>query len=164
MLAGRFVNLNRMPEDGWEEQLCLSIPRMDREHRAMIEAATAFRTAVDRGAGRGALDGLLAVFCKRAADHFASEEELMQLSGYPVYETHRHEHERLLEQLRVLRSEFTDGKIDICGALSLFMNAWSRQHILGPDRHLSEFLHCYAPENAEAAVPGTGQLISSGRR
>jgi hypothetical protein len=45
-----------------------------------------------------------------------------------------------LEQIYLIRREFSSGKINPSGALMVFMQVWTEQHILGPDKQFAKSL------------------------
>ncbi len=124
----------------WSDDLLLSVPKIDREHREILDQATEFRAAVDAGIPKDVLERSLAAFVGAVERHFASEEQLIRASAYPCYEGHRAEHTRLLEQLQAVREQLASGKIQPGGVLAVFLKVWVEQHITLADRHFSEFL------------------------
>jgi hemerythrin len=75
----------------------------------------------------------------------------MQWSAYPEAGAHIAEHRRLLDQIAAVQSEFAAGKIRSCGALELFAQVWTAQHIQSADRRLAEHLKAIEGRPVEAA-------------
>lgn len=131
-----------MTPDAFGTELVLLVPQMDREHREMINHAQSIRAAVTGGGmPRDELQILLKKLIDSVKNHFASEEELMFSCRYHGYTAHREEHKRLLDQVCLVEKELPLGTIQVGGALACFVEAWMRQHILGPDKQFALFLH-----------------------
>jgi hemerythrin len=129
-----------MAPQAWGDDLLVCVPQIDREHRGIIDIANDFRTAVDAGVPRAELGALLARLAGAVESHFASEERLMLSSGYRGYQAHHDEHARLLGQFSTAQGEFASGVIHPGGALALFVEVWTGQHILSWDQDFARFL------------------------
>lgn len=75
-----------------------------------------------------------------ASAQFALEEELMRSKAFPDYQSHKQEHEDLLERLRDIMDASEDGSCACCGtALRTCLNAWIADHAAGPDAALAAY-------------------------
>ncbi len=72
-----------------------------REHQVQIRLMQALAAAVARGEDIAPILSQLAEYSRA---HFLSEELLMRLYDYPDYETHVHDHERMIEWIESLES------------------------------------------------------------
>lgn len=115
--------------------------QMDLEHREILESLSGFRSAVNLGRPAGELAKNLAAFIATIEKHFASEEELMRSEGYGEAATHAAEHQRLFGQLQSLREGFDSGAINPGGALALFVEVWTVQHMERHDKPFVEYLN-----------------------
>lgn len=91
----------------WSESLRLGVPVLDRDHRQLLDAVSGLEhlfTVYDGGdADRATADAASEPFLQKILDevvkytrtHFAREEMLMRLAGYPDYAAHRRLHEGL---------------------------------------------------------------------
>ncbi len=122
------------------ERLLLLVQEMDDEHRKLISQANEYASAVEDGASRAELELRLTQLVEAFQVHFASEERLMQSSNFPEFEPHAAEHRKLIEQMTSLRDCVGAGDVQICGALILFVQVWTEQHIDGLDRSFAQFL------------------------
>jgi hemerythrin len=118
-----------------------AVSRIYREHREVLESLSGFRSAVNLRRPARELVAKLAGFVAAIEMHFASEEELMRASGYDGALAHRTEHQRLLEQLQSVEEEFVRGTINPCGALSLFVEVWTLQHMEREDKRFIDYLN-----------------------
>jgi hemerythrin-like metal-binding protein len=115
-----------------------------REHREVLESLSDVRSAISLGRPKPELAGKLAEFMATVEKHFASEEGLMRSSGYQGAVAHAAEHERLFGQLQSVRQEFAAGAINQGGALALFVEVWTKEHIERVDGRFIDFLNAQA--------------------
>jgi hemerythrin len=59
--------------------------------------------------------------------HFASEEQLMRLYGFPGFATHQSDHESAGAKLVQFMDEFEAGRLNP-GALRIFLTGWLMEH------------------------------------
>lgn len=83
---------------------------IDGEHRVQISLMTAFREAI--GGGRGAAEAgeILDQLLDYSKMHFVSEQLLMRLYDYHDYEVHVADHDRMLQEMKVLCDSYRDGE------------------------------------------------------
>lgn len=121
-------------------QLDLGLATVGVEHVLQVGLLDAFRRALDepvaRQAGAAALDQLR----EYTQVHFLSEQLLMRLHGYPGYEAHVREHERLLHELHALERRFRAGELPASLATAELLRDWLEQHMREMDRALTDYL------------------------
>jgi len=122
----------------WRSELLVHIPEIDRQHQELVARARDLHNAIDAAKPRHELQARLSALVEFAEIHFRSEEKMMRAHGYDGYAPHAAEHAKLLEQIYLVRREFSSGKIDPCQALTLFIQVWMEQHVLGPDKQFAE--------------------------
>jgi hemerythrin len=69
----------------------------------------------------------------------------MLAHSYEGFRAHQAAHAELLDQAYHLRREFSTGTINSCHLLSHFIQAWTEEHIVGPDKQFCEFLASERP-------------------
>src|SRR4051794_29407286 len=116
----------------WSEDCSVPIPRVDAEHRQIIELLGILRT---RTFGGGATQKLVADAVEqlsRYADrHLRREELLLRIRGYPRYPEHKAEHDDYRAKVGLLREQLA--RRDVGVRVSNFVSAWWRHHILTSD-------------------------------
>ena len=122
------------------DNLLLSVPLMDNQHRELIAVVNEFSTAVDAGASRAELELRVTQLIEAFQAHFVSEEGLMQSNGFPGLTLHADEHRKLIAQMTALRDGLGSGDVKLCDALALFVRLWTEQHIAGLDKTFAQFL------------------------
>lgn len=69
------------------------------EEIAMLNSIDALGARFEAGEGVGeALAQKLEAYVEHVIDHFDTEEQLMQVHGFPAYQMHKMEHDRVLQQ------------------------------------------------------------------
>ena len=92
------------------------------------------------GQGKERMGTILTRLVQYTAAHFAYEERLMQLHGYPEYAAHKAEHEDLTRQVAQFYQEFQSGQIGISIRLLSFVEDWLKQHIGKSDQGYAKLL------------------------
>lgn len=124
----------------WNDALRVGVPPMDREHFALAALIDDIERAVlGRGHARE-IEDLLLRLVDETSDHFATEHDLMQATGFPGREAHIEEHDRLLGHVSELlrRHSMRQRRLTIRMARSL--RAGLVLHVQGKDRVLADFL------------------------
>ncbi|MGE5154867.1 MAG: bacteriohemerythrin [Bdellovibrio bacteriovorus] len=130
--------------DGFESRLLVGIPAMDRSHREFVDLVNRMDRATDPS-----LAYLLPELLHHTRAHFATEEVLMRLSGYPQAEPHRVEHARVLAEMEHFSQRLGPGGLAVARAyVRKQLPAWFERHALQMDGPLAEHLRSDRP------VPG----------
>jgi hemerythrin len=125
----------------WHSDLRLDVPEIDRQHSELLRRARDLDVAAEAGATPEDLTRKLEALVEFTEEHFRSEEALMTAWGYDGYAAHHAGHEKLLDQIHLLRDEFRGGSIDPTSPLlRLFVQVWTRDHIVGPDKAFADYL------------------------
>lgn len=123
----------------WVPRLSVGIDEIDGQHRVLVEVANRLRDAVAQHRGRREALALLEQLVDYTRVHFAIEEALMRVHGYPDYEAHRRGHERLMEQIYTLRHRAVAGHRGLDGELVTDLQRWVLGHIGEADPDYSAF-------------------------
>lgn len=73
--------------------------------------------------------------------HFADEEKYFESIDYPLADSHREEHRKLIEQVSKLQTDFESNKIGISIDVMRFLKKWLIDHISGVDMDLGRELN-----------------------
>lgn len=137
----------------WKDEYAIGIPELDDQHKTLIEFLTDFELAFEGNAHWNTVQPLIVRTRAFVKFHFAVEESLMQIVGYPASAAHRAEHQHVLQQLealeqRVLRREMKD---EVLPQIS----AWLFRHIIDSDKPFARYAldKCAIPACAEAPKP-----------
>jgi len=141
-----------------EDHLKLNIPEIDAQHETLISLINRLHDAMLQEAGKAALDGLLSELLGYTRSHCSYEEQLMLQYAYPGYETHKSEHNGLIQRLVDLIEQYQNGELLFSFAVMLELKGWATVHIENSDKLLGAFLHDRqgvdaAPDQSERDVP-----------
>ncbi|HEY6896697.1 MAG TPA: bacteriohemerythrin [Rhodocyclaceae bacterium] len=122
----------------WREEYELGIPEIDRQHRELINALVDLETTTDKEQRWSAVHFALVRVEEFVNVHFAVEESLMRLVGFPNFDSHVAEHRAFRDKvaelkLRSLQTEITDD-------LRALVTDWLLQHIVTRDREYVDFI------------------------
>ena len=119
----------------------LGIRAIDEDHAAMGRQIDRFMGLLDADAAQEPLAQAANDFFQMTMNHFAAEERLMEITGYPDMERHADQHALLMRILLDWWRGFVSG-----GAYTLprddraFLVEWFADHIDTEDRWLAEHL------------------------
>jgi hemerythrin len=108
---------------------------ISREHQVQIRLMQALAGAVARGES---IDETLSHLSDYSRAHFLSEELLMRLYDYPDYDTHVHDHERMVEWIDALEARKGDAAAMTHAVQEL--SAIFMRHIASCDSNLHGFM------------------------
>lgn len=136
----------------WSEQYRLGIEAIDRQHRQLFDLIANLGRLIGAQAGVGEIRAALAQFVRWAEIHFACEQTLLEVAGYPDLAAHVAEHEDFLRALarnvELVASRplaVTETKI---GSL---LTSWLQNHILENDRaYVRHMRACIRPADEQA--------------
>ena len=122
----------------WKEQYSLGNEALDHEHKELIRLINAVNEKIERVGGAEdqarIVEGMEEILNAVSA-HFALEEKEMQSSHYEDFESHKADHEKLLDELYDLVDVVeTTGIRDIREGVSAILEAWFSVHFQTFDR------------------------------
>lgn len=118
---------------------------IDAQHAGLVAAVNALHEAVAADRATTERGRLLADLRARAVEHFKTEEQLMEASGYPGLVLHRGIHGQLTRQVLLLERKFAAGALALTAETFEFLKAWLVEHIDGEDRRLVAHLRSRRP-------------------
>jgi hemerythrin len=126
----------------WDRNLETGNGEIDGQHRELFDRIDKLLAASREQRSRQEVGQMLTFLGDYVVEHFAAEERMMVLAGYPELEAHRAEHARFVQEFGILYREFTSE-----GPTTLFIirvgnrvTGWLREHIYRTDRSLVEWL------------------------
>ena len=124
----------------WKDEYSVGIDSIDQQHRRLVNLINQLHTAVHYSTGeefeREALDELV----DYTKTHFQYEEGLMQEHGYPDFEPHKAQHQKMIAKVGEVLAEYEqDQDTAMKNALS-YLSDWLINHINGTDKEYSSFL------------------------
>lgn len=93
-----------MPLIEWSKAFEVGVPAVDFEHRQLVALINeGYQLYSDQGADQSTefkVSEYLGEIYARISSHFALEEKEMKAVNYPEYDSHKEDHERLLDDIR----------------------------------------------------------------
>ena len=125
----------------WNHACRVGVRAMDDQHGILMEAMNELRLALVRGAGREQVSKLLDQLIEFARMHFASEEQLMEQTGYPGLAEHRKLHHTILAQILESAHRLQYGEGVEMQSLLCYLRDWFLQHIEESDHQYGPWLN-----------------------
>ncbi|MCG6862313.1 MAG: bacteriohemerythrin [Chromatiaceae bacterium] len=123
----------------WSDVLSVGIEEIDSQHKVLVGMVNEMHEAIHKRHGSDAVRGILSKLGDYTRIHFAVEESLMRILGYPGYEEHKIAHEELIGNLQDLQHKVETGKTAIGFELMHFLKIWLTKHIMESDQEYAEF-------------------------
>jgi hemerythrin len=124
-----------MNEATWDDRYRLGIAAIDRQHRQLFDLIADLNGLIAVHAGAGEIQAVLQRFQRWAEMHFAAEETLLSVTGYPGHDSHGEEHARFLATLERNIKLIASRPLAITQTdISALLTDWLRAHILKNDR------------------------------
>jgi hemerythrin-like metal-binding protein len=124
----------------WKDEYSVGIESIDQQHKKLINLINMLQTSVDYSTGEAFEQECLAAVVDYTKIHFVYEEGLMSKYGYPDFEAHKAQHQKMIDKVEELLAEYEkDPESAMKNALD-FLKQWLIKHINGTDKQYSEFL------------------------
>lgn len=123
----------------WSDVLSVGIEEIDAQHKVLVGMINEMHEAIHERRGSDAVHGVLTKLGDYTRIHFAVEESLMRILGYPGYDEHKELHEELIANLQDLQHKVDTGKTAIGFELMHFLKIWLTKHIMESDQQYAEF-------------------------
>lgn len=124
----------------WKDEYSVGLDSIDHQHKKLLSLINQLQTAVDYSTGeefeREALDELVGY----TKTHFSFEEGLMKDNGYPDYEPHKAQHEKMVKHVEEVLAEYEQDHDTAMSNAVEFLKDWLINHINGTDQKYSDFL------------------------
>lgn len=121
----------------WSDELSTGVPTLDGQHQAIFRCLAELERAIGDKTMLSTIYALeqLRIYVQ---EHFAEEERLMALAGYPDIGPHIAEHAEFRNKLLMLRRTYLDH--DISRDLVSMLRDWIAEHVAGTDMDYVPYL------------------------
>lgn len=123
------------------EQFGTDVAFADEEHKTLFSKLNKLYQLATDGADRSDVGSHLDDFISYVAEHFSHEEKEMSAKGFSGYDTHKSEHDALIETGTDLQKKFHAGEADINDEFGQFVKTWLENHIPTYDKAYSGALN-----------------------
>jgi hemerythrin len=125
----------------WQDSYSVKVRKFDDEHKKLIALINQLHDAMKVGQGGQVIGSVLQSLIDYTASHFAAEEALMKLHGYPDFERHKKEHNLLVMQVLDVQKSLKSGKVPLSQEVMSFLKQWLQTHIQVEDKKYGPFLN-----------------------
>ena len=133
-----------MAQIAWRQQMELSYPPLDDEHKAFLKVVNAAQAAADSD-DFSRFDDIFESCYEYARTHFPQEEDVMERISFPDLIPHMKSHQKFIDNISELRQTFSQAKTltarrYIARQSADFLSTWFLGHILGRDKVYKPYL------------------------
>jgi hemerythrin-like metal-binding protein len=120
----------------WKAEYSVGIASMDDEHREIIDLINDVYEKLGSTPDAKAIASCLEEILNAISLHFALEERIMWDTGYDEYESHKEDHEELLDEIRDLMDDFATDPNEGSRLLEARLSGWFGKHFASFDARL----------------------------
>lgn len=124
----------------WTADLRVGIRGVDEDHGRLVFLINELDDAVAARRPARAMRDLLEELLAAAGEHFCREEQGMRRARYPGFVAHKHEHDALLKELRLMVRAVETGQRRIDTQTMDWLRTWMASHVKGQDRDMAAFI------------------------
>lgn len=117
----------------WNSSLSVGVPSIDAQHSVLVSLLNDLHEAMLTGKAQTRTGPLLRSLVIYTRDHFATEEALMERSGYAQLQKHRAQHQALIRKVEHYALRFEHGENTLNLQLLRFLRDWLTTHIQQED-------------------------------
>jgi hemerythrin len=129
-----------MPLIQWNEQISVGVAQFDNDHKYLITLLNSLYDGINAGRGPQSLAYILEELLEYTETHFAREEAELQRLGYPDFEAHKAQHDRLTGSVYDIQRQVQAGATTALSTQAVeFLNNWLVEHIQGADKNYMSF-------------------------
>jgi hemerythrin len=122
----------------WKDEYSVGIAAVDHEHKELIELINRLYDELNKPGAKSSASKFFGDLLRGISAHFALEERIMRDLGYERMTSHKHDHERLLEELRDMMDAYEQSDTVDVLELAPRLDQWFSRHFR---THDAEFHH-----------------------
>ncbi|MFT4170920.1 MAG: bacteriohemerythrin [Rhodocyclaceae bacterium] len=123
----------------WNDEFSIGLHEIDEQHKELVRLLNELHTAIIEHHATATCREILDSLANYTRTHFAVEESLMRVAGYPEFEAHKQSHEDLIAQVQALQEKLDSGQAKITFELMHFLKQWLIHHINEADRRFGTY-------------------------
>ena len=125
----------------WNDGFSVGVAQFDGHHKRLFSIGNTIAQHLQMGCDPEVLANALDALVDYTRYHFAAEEKLMALYGFPGVEGHAKRHGELMDQVSDYRTRVLGGDLPDKASFMGFMERWIVRHLLDEDRKYTAFLN-----------------------
>jgi hemerythrin-like metal-binding protein len=124
----------------WKSRYSVGVKDLDRQHQAIMDGLNELHEEMLRGNVNEAVAPLIDQVVSLAGQHFATEEELMESTGFPGLVEHRAKHKELSLKVEEFIARHNNGDLAAYSQFMYFVRDWMTKHMEKEDREYVPWL------------------------
>ncbi|MEI7843918.1 MAG: bacteriohemerythrin [Gallionellaceae bacterium] len=122
----------------WKNEYSLGIQEIDDQHKALLRSFNKIKEAIRTEQAWSGTHFSILELREHALSHFAVEEAMMRLFGYPETEAHRESHKLFLAKLE----DISNSSIRKSASTKMLasLQEWLTNHIVESDKDYAQFI------------------------
>jgi len=127
----------------WDSSFELNHATIDKQHHDLLDQSIKLFRAVDRNVKKEEIDKIMEFLGNYVTEHFRTEEELMEKTGYPFISHQKQQHRRFITSFHSLKKdivEFQQSKTYLLFRIQILLIDWIVNHTLKEDKHFGRYL------------------------
>jgi hemerythrin len=125
----------------WKDEYSVGVQMLDDDHKKLIELVNKFHAAHQYHTGEEFEQQALTELVEYTKYHFGREEELMQQNGYPDFDAHKAQHEKMISEVEVFMKKYNEEGHEALGDVVQYLRDWLINHINGTDKQYTGFFN-----------------------
>ena len=123
----------------WKSEHNVAVKSFNDDHKKLFGYINDLHSGMTSGLGISEMGYILKHLVDYTVEHFTREEKLFIKHNYPDYESHKEQHDFLVNKVGTFYEEYMEGKTSFSIELLTFLNDWIKEHILKTDMQYKEF-------------------------
>jgi len=142
----------------WSNTYSLGNEQIDNQHKMLFSLVSMLTAACADGSDKEKLSDTLRFLSRYTEQHFAFEETLQICANYPDYETHKKQHEELMNTVGELMDRYvkTGSSSELSRDVNRIVVKWLINHIQREDKKVGDFLRKRDPLHKKESFKKAG--------
>lgn len=124
----------------WKTEYSVGVKKLDNQHMKIIQILNDMYDCQRDKTGALDPESILNDLLTCTRTHFADEEGLLRLVGYPTFTEHKELHDRMAHQTQDLYGDFLKSRDDLSPELLTSLKEWWLDHIRNDDKRYVPYL------------------------
>jgi hemerythrin-like metal-binding protein len=124
----------------WTDKLKTGIPKIDEQHKRLIDLINELNEAMRLGKGKQVVEQVLIGLKEYTEYHFGFEVSALERNKYPKVEEQKKEHASYVSKLQELTLQHKRNELGISIDVMNFVSDWIRDHIMKEDMKYIPYL------------------------